>query len=1525
MADLKAHIDTFPLEHLFQRLRLAGFRLSPGDRLRALRVLGGPGKTCLQEPEKLKALLAPVLVRSEAEQLKFYEIFDQYYQEVSAPLELDPSSPKENDWWRWLLILPLLAGLWYAYYALTQHKPRQEELSVYIDGPSFGAAGDTVLLKNLSRYSGDSSELSWRWSYVNLATQKEEAFSTDQFDWSLIVPSLDSGSYRREIRLAVHHPEKDTVYQATLPFTVLCPAAPAVTGITGPQQLEVGQEANFRTLFSEESLYLKGTGEEAQLTGAASNWAFTWEFGDGTQEEGTYLARHQYAQNGQYRVRLTVSDTTAKGFCVATQTLEVKVGQDQAFLPLFELREDQLSVLATWAWGFYVILALLGVGLLYYWVRWLVHRRKPLTAQQIEDARDEAFAARFAHSDKAPYFIPLRDQSAAITFSSVQLRFADALRLRQEGLRKELDMTKTLQATIDRGGFPDVRFRYATQPSEYLCLIDEQNRASHLGELFKYLARSLSAQDVNLEVYYYRKHLSQCWNAYFPKGRTLDQLQRAYPNHRLLVFGDLHELIDPHAAGQPRLRLGAAAVLRQWPLRLLFTPVPPVSWSYREKLLARVFSVFSTDTEGLSAATLYIENEGELLPDGAAYDRWQNRQQEQRRDADTEHRNWRRWRYIKEYLQAYDEDLVRWFKALAVFPLPSWEMTIAIGKALEVAVTYDNLLRLARIPTLQSERFDERLRRELMAELDETDEYLARTAVQAELSAVKTISAGSHAHRDLETALAIQDFALAPEEEGHRDTLRFLLRRNLLTPAQEADLDRIADRETGGRMLRMTKGGSSLDHSPKSIRDWLEEDTDIQLDAPTPPSADNRKDLRRALWFTAAYVILLALGWKFGASDALYRLAFAETPEQRAERPAEPLRNYILVKETAVIDSAIIYNNQGVRQARIGENRDTLAARYFEQALGAANSLLYGKGEEFNGKAVPYSLANANLARLYFNAAAANLNAYLQDSLGQAILPRSLALLDQAYISDSVALDVLHARGVVHYYAGSPEDSSLYYYRLLDSLDYFTNLDYTPNLETLLGRERSRIVAVDVSEIGGQALEVSVEYYYDPSVDREVEMVMEPQGDGNQPAIQPQSLSPGAGTLTFRLAPPRAQPGALKSLRVQMRRRNETTVIDKKEIAYQHDWNAPAPRQRTTTQPPTPNKVNRFELRGQLLDAATQEPIAEQALVLTEQPNRGVKIPLTFNGKTDFYGEYVLRGDLEGHLTSTFVLEVIADGYKTYRKTFQFGEELLKERPLTLAPISLEKNIPRPRMELISGGGFQMGSSEKGAYNDELPAHEVIVGNFYLGTREVTFAEYDLFCDLTAHVKPDDEGWGRNQRPVINISWLDAATYCNWLSEQHGYTPVYEINLKSGSASLRSEKGRIPNGYRLPTEAEWEYAARGGVMGDKSERYSGSNNLSEVGWYEANSKDQTHPVAQLQPNNAGIYDMSGNVWEWCFDWYGEYPSTPQRGPIGPDAGSHRIIRGGAWLQSADDCRVSTRQYRRPEEKTVYIGFRLARN
>ena len=210
-------------------------------------------------------------------------------------------------------------------------------------------------------------------------------------------------------------------------------------------------------------------------------------------------------------------------------------------------------------------------------------------------------------------------------------------------------------------------------------------------------------------------------------------------------------------------------------------------------------------------------------------------------------------------------------------------------------------------------------------------------------------------------------------------------------------------------------------------------------------------------------------------------------------------------------------------------------------------------------------------------------------------------------------------------------------------------------------------------------------------------------------------------------------------------------------------------------------------------------------------------------------------------------------------------------------------------MKYITGNSFSMGSSES---DDEKPIHTVRVGNFFMSKYEVTFNEYDAFCDATGRKKPKDEGWGRGIHPVIRVSWDDADAYCVWLSK------------KSGKE------------YRLPTEAEWEYAAKGGQF----YKYSGSDNIKEVGWTSKNSSDKTHDVGQLEPNGFGLYDMSGNVWEWCSDWYKEYPGSS--GLTERTVLSYRVIRGGSWYDTADNCRTTYRYRDSPSFSRIAVGFRV---
>ena len=221
----------------------------------------------------------------------------------------------------------------------------------------------------------------------------------------------------------------------------------------------------------------------------------------------------------------------------------------------------------------------------------------------------------------------------------------------------------------------------------------------------------------------------------------------------------------------------------------------------------------------------------------------------------------------------------------------------------------------------------------------------------------------------------------------------------------------------------------------------------------------------------------------------------------------------------------------------------------------------------------------------------------------------------------------------------------------------------------------------------------------------------------------------------------------------------------------------------------------------------------------------------------------------------------------------------------------------RPRMVFVRGGAFQMGSPEGVGYDDERPRHEVSLSPFWMASTAVTQGQYEAVMGRNpSHFTESPE------HPVEQVSWEEAVAYCDALSKREGLPPEA--------------------GYRLPTEAEWEYACRGGTQtrwwcgDDESE-------LGSVAWYGKNSEDQTHPVGLKRPNAWGLYDMHGNVWEWVGDWFGDYPSEPQADPCGPPRGDDRVIRGGSYWYDADWLRSAVR-YRRwlPDDRDV--GFRVVR-
>ncbi len=240
---------------------------------------------------------------------------------------------------------------------------------------------------------------------------------------------------------------------------------------------------------------------------------------------------------------------------------------------------------------------------------------------------------------------------------------------------------------------------------------------------------------------------------------------------------------------------------------------------------------------------------------------------------------------------------------------------------------------------------------------------------------------------------------------------------------------------------------------------------------------------------------------------------------------------------------------------------------------------------------------------------------------------------------------------------------------------------------------------------------------------------------------------------------------------------------------------------------------------------------------------------------------------------------------------------------------------------LIKGGTFVMGSpaTEAEREKDETQ-HRVTVGDFYMGKHEVTQRQYrEVMGSNPSHFQGDD-------LPVENVTWFEAVRYCNARSVREGLIPAYSIR------GLTVSRNRNATGYRLPTEAEWEYACRAGTT---SPFGTGANITTDqanyYGTYPYNNaargeyRQQTVPVRSFDPNRWGLYNMHGNVWEWCWDWYGSYGSGDQANPAGASSGTFRVYRGGGWNDFGRHLRCAYRAASPPAHRVGNIGFRLVRN
>ncbi len=818
------------------------------------------------------------------------------------------------------------------------------------------------------------------------------------------------------------------------------------------------------------------------------------------------------------------------------------------------------------------------------------------------------------------------------------------------------------------------------------------------------------------------------------------------------------------------------------------------------------------------------------------------------------------------------EERFQWLAATALYPRPVWEITLAMGMALSPgSAGFDDLLRLTSIPWLQNGDLSETLRAELVAELSSANEQTAREVLRDLLRRTDPPEQ-SFAAQEKAIQLTVQEAFLQPGDPGKQEALRLLWEQGLLDPLPRLHLRR----EQAAREARQ----------------------------------------RRSLRLAAAWTLgLLLLGWlAMGlggspAGNAWQTLGLVQ------ERPADSLAWYVNATAKAL------------------DEEDTLAASTFAAKASALApeqpevryhllALDYLRGR------LRYQRWQFAAAEPWFDRAASAATEGLELNLpGYEALPggRDETRPDATYL---LFQHSLHGLGLSRYYNRNTAGAEA----IRDQMDPAYFRAYSPNLLTLLG---------------GKALRQQV-----------AEALRE------------------ADSLYTLLWP------GLKEARVL----EETTETDLRRIreAYERVLaleaeNARALARLEELRVLRAGLLPTYELNGQVLDDSTGQPLA------------GVQVDWwDGQGQTDASGRFLLKVQEEDGGSGRVVLALQNDGYEPLTTEARLPSGGLSLRMKRLPPVpdqpdmealhlaldlalkqsrcaevdsllalldaanapdiydyrqqreevcGKQQEVPiiPPEMVRVPGGTFQMGSED---YDDEKPVHPVTVSDFYLGRYEVTNAEYAAFLNAkgnqeeggTTWYNAEGEGYNgyaaaairqeggrwvveaeRANHPVNYVSWYGARAYAAWLSEQTGQN------------------------WRLPTEAEWEYAAGGGLAdrnpdGTRKFEYAGSNTLDEVAWYTNNTNDTgTRPVGTKKANGLGLYDMSGNVFEWCADWYGEnYYATldkrnPTQNPKGPISGISRVLRGGSWNGYVNHCRVSDRNYNLPDYWYYSLGFRLARD
>lgn len=1516
----------FPLESFLLLLAEKGIVVDTRARIRLQIVLEEFGKGFALKAEDVGLYIAPIVAHTPEEQALVLELWREFLARPQVLVQTNQERVLENpkkktklNYWVYFgigLLLAFIFLLAYVYVSPLQLPDFEVKNYSIIPHPT---PGDTVSFR--AHVEGEIQDLDIAWKVDSVPFPGRDTMITLAFD--------KSGNHFVNFRLSKSRLWRTISRDTTLEFPIECKGKPRFNFIDVPDTLKHNHKLELQL--------------ESYLD-TVQNLRFDWDFGDSSKAEGHHVP-HLYDSVGEYYITLTITDPRYPD-CPQTLTTFHRVGEDTtekiaAWPPWPELPPTPSytrEVNWTWVW-------LVAAGLVIFII--LLHE----VLNRRRKRRKAALVAQFQSDHDGPYHIPWPDADGLIRWDETLDRVAALMAGRSTSTRVRLDMRATLRATLASAGLPSLRFRGHSRPTAWLVLVDEEGLTTHERRLMDWLIARLLDESVLLDTYYFRGQPDRVWERDSTHAIPLSTLQTRYPDHRLVVISRGQALLHPlRAELHPRLRerLGA------WTFRTLLTPEHPAHWGGRERALAEHFGICPADAKAMQAYLLLTE-----LPEAGRFHHWR-KQLMQLLPPPLSPPQWPQRPVNLDALQAASGGgfIGEWAAALHSYPELVYELSLTMGAALkseakagaDTTLRWDELWQLLRTPFMREERQLRPLRKEAAEAGDRPFLRRARLATSAALEcALATLAARGQrgmAYTKSLRELTLQRFALAPKGKGEQAAARALIDSGLAA-AGTPELKQLPPEKSPQRwpLLRWIVwsmivfwycvGGVQI-FSLDETYSYKPSDTFIDKIGLTHVTVisdyiDNYSTTRYQFpkWYRSAQKLYDAQRYQESLDTLTYPL----------------LLSRILVYELEGSDS-IQYSNQCRPYHAFFTNATGLCHYHLDNLDLARHSLdtvlqLVPNFYQTISTDLPNLESLLNKRRI--------VSGRLLDEKGQGLNGAVLVIkpLDITLGLDSVYSDVKgnFELAVRERAADAKPDS------LIVSLPGFVTW------RGLVTSGKNQLIRLETAACNP---------YYDlacqlKAADGTQLMGARLSGPGRSKGVKTKSgytirlcgqqtgdkvtLSYSADgyqqhdtviQLGQRYANEQLSFNTRSKVELKLWKELETTVLDGRVLDETGDaipqftvriGDEIAPIQtdylsgRFTVKWP-PSKLKRLgkthlvtiESSGW---AASSErltlPARDQVFILKANSLGGSK-PLNWEINAFHYFEKVRRPvpEFEVFVEGKSVgkgkdgaasipvallprqeglnIRISAAGFKDYTPYIQ--DLKTKDLGMSLAP-EVQKLLDD--MVYVQGGEFVMGSTSTEFSEYEKPATQVSLNGFSIGKYEVTLAQWMALMGSNPSKNMCLEC------PVININTEDCQ---NFFGKLNGITG---------------------NNFHLPTEVEWEFAAKGGTN-SKGYRYAGGDQLGDVGFFIGNSEKSIQPVGKKLSNELGLFDMSGNAYELCRGSYllktepeDQYVILQNTNWMG------YILRGGSWVETAPTCRVSYRTSVDPALKSNDVGFRMMRD